>query len=112
MKDVFSRAYNEMWWGRGSGVGSTVNATVEYRAYVAGIMHGLRVRTVLDIGCGDWEFSRLIDWTNIRYTGWDVVPQLIKRNQALFRFASFTCVDARTVPLPDVDLIIVKDVLQ
>ena len=35
---------------------------------------------VLDIGCGDWQFSKLMDWSEYYYTGIDCVPSLIDTN--------------------------------
>lgn len=111
MKDVFRRVYREGWWGTGSGLGSTVEGTKEYRGYLLGIMHALNVRSVLDIGCGDWKFSRLIDWTGIDYIGWDVVPEIMAWDAQAFNI-TFQTIDARCRPLPNHDLIIIKDVFQ
>jgi SAM-dependent methyltransferase len=71
------------------------------------------IKTVLDIGCGDWQHSCLIDWTGIHYTGVDVVPHVVERNRAAHSApnVTFMLADGRTVPL-DADLLIIKDVVQ
>lgn len=72
------------------------------------------VRTVVEMGCGDWEVSGRIDWSGVSYTGYDVVPGLVEYNTRHFgrEGISFVCGDL--VALPDVraDLLIVKDVFQ
>ena len=32
------------------------------------------------MGCGDWQFSKLIDWSGIDYHGFDVAPVVISNN--------------------------------
>jgi SAM-dependent methyltransferase len=72
------------------------------------------IHTVVDVGCGDWSFSRLIDWGDATYIGVDVVPELIASLQARYgnERRSFLAGDARLVPLPAGELLVMKDVLQ
>lgn len=68
---------------------------------------------MLDVGCGDWTFSRAIDWKQARYVGLDVVPDLVERNRALFPGAEFVVGDGRELDAhAGFDLLIVKDLLQ
>jgi SAM-dependent methyltransferase len=112
-RETFSRIYQRDEWGGGSGGGSGPGHTVEYREYLARFMRDNNVRSVLDIGCGDWQHSCLIDWTGINYTGVDVVPHVVERNRAAHSApnVTFMLADGRTVPL-DADLLIIKDVVQ
>jgi SAM-dependent methyltransferase len=119
MRDAFARAYKDGQWHNGSGSGSSPANTTAYREFLQGYMKGAGVRSVLDVGCGDWQFSRLIDWRGIAYTGVDVVPELIIRNTLRFGSASvsFGVEDvlrhgADGERLPPFDLILVKDLLQ
>jgi 2-polyprenyl-3-methyl-5-hydroxy-6-metoxy-1,4-benzoquinol methylase len=68
----------------------------------------------VDVGCGDWEFSRYINWENIQYTGYDVVASVINKNQKNFSQENICFVHANdlTEDLPQADLLICKDVLQ
>ena len=84
LKRRFSEIYERQLWGPGSGVGSAPDKTVEYRAFVQQFMARNRVRSVVDLGCGEWQFSRLIDWSGVRYLGVDVVPAMIEKNQRDF----------------------------
>ena len=116
MGEAFARAYETGQWHRGSGSGSSPANTRVYREFLAAYLRGNRVRSVLDIGCGDWQFSRLIDWTGIRYLGVDVVPGIVLRNQVRFgRYPSpvFGCGDVLNgYRMPDSDLVLCKDLLQ
>jgi SAM-dependent methyltransferase len=115
MHDAFARAYKDGQWHHGSGSGSSPANTAAYRAFLAAYLRDNRVRSVLDIGCGDWQFSKLIDWAGIAYTGIDVVPLLIARNRILYeqpwvRFEYADALDGQS--LPSADLILVKDLFQ
>ena len=72
------------------------------------------IKSVVDVGCGDWSFSQYIDWKNISYIGYDVVKSVIERNIKKYSDPSclFVHANALTVDLPSADLLICKDVLQ
>lgn len=111
--EVFGRIYQSDHWSGGSGEGSTVDAISPYLPLLARALKD--ARTVVDIGCGDWQFSQHVDWSGIDYLGIDVVPELIATNQERFGGSSvrFEVIDARRRRrLPRADLYIVKDVLQ
>jgi SAM-dependent methyltransferase len=114
VRDVFRRIYDTSHWEGGSGQGSRPDVTLVYRQVVQRLLGASDVRTVVDAGCGDWEFARLIDWSDISYTGIDVVPELVERNQAAFGGANvrFECRDFANSGLPPADLLLCKDVLQ
>jgi SAM-dependent methyltransferase len=113
MRERFSEIYDQNEWGAGSGVGSHPLHSLEYSAFLQRFVHQNDVRGVVDFGCGDWQFSRYIDWSRVDYLGIDVVVKLIDRNRAAFgatniKFELFDSLDA----LPPADLLICKDVLQ
>jgi SAM-dependent methyltransferase len=110
---VFQTIYRERQWGRGSGPGSAPSNTIEYRAFVERFIEANGIKTVTDLGCGDWQFSYLIDWSRIEYLGLDVVPEVIAENSRRFsvpniRFEEFNNINALSVG----DLLIAKEVLQ
>lgn len=72
------------------------------------------IHSVVDVGCGDWAFSRYIDWSKIEYLGIDIVKSVIERNQKLFVGPNITFVhgNAITMDLPEADLLICKDTFQ
>jgi SAM-dependent methyltransferase len=112
--DAFHRIYESDHWKGGSGAGSNIEATSAYRAVLQAVLGASEVATVVDAGCGDWQFSRLVDWSGIRYTGVDIVPEVVAANAAAFGRdgIGFVAADVRTETLPTADLLICKDVLQ
>jgi SAM-dependent methyltransferase len=112
-RDVFTNIYETDEWKGGSGEGSTVAATAPYRRILEHVLASPDVRSVTDVGCGDWQFSGLVNWQGKSYVGIDVVPELIERNARLAPADSrFLCADARTSEVPRADLLVMKDVLQ
>jgi SAM-dependent methyltransferase len=112
--DLFRTIYENDLWKGGSGEGSVADATTEYRRVVQSLISSRSIGSVVDVGCGDWQFSRLIDWLSVRYTGFDIVPELVARHAREFGSArvQFVAADARTARLPRADLLLCKDVLQ
>jgi SAM-dependent methyltransferase len=116
---TFNRIYSEGLWGRDvagkgtSGTGSTLDITREYRAYLEDFIRKHRVRSIVDAGCGDWTFSRAIDWGGASYLGVDIASDVIASNREKYekRNVMFQVGDI-TEELPVADLLISKDVLQ
>lgn len=87
------------------------------RPYVAFLRRFLRehkILSVVDLGCGDWQFSKLVDWNGIEYRGYDVVSSIISANRALYgkNNISFHEIEPPYDHLPPAELLIVKDVFQ
>ena len=72
------------------------------------------IKTLVDLGCGDFNIgSKLVE--NVKkYVGVDVVPELIEFNQSKFsaKDVTFKLLDITTDKLPKGDLVIVRQVLQ
>ncbi len=112
-RDIFNAIYSNNLWGHGSGSGSLAENTVAYRHYLHNFIRTNQIRSVVDIGCGDWQFSKLIDWQGIRYIGIDVSDVVLSNTQSFARDGvSFLHADALTETLPTADLLIMKDVMQ
>ena len=113
-QQIFTRIYDRNEWVFGSGEGSLPRTTGEYRTFLQSFLREKNIRSVTDAGCGDWQFSQMIDWAGIEYTGVDVVPDVIEKNEKQFAASSihFRCQDLLTEELPPADLLILKDVLQ
>lgn len=112
-RQAFHTIYKEQRWGDGSGPGSSPANTIEYRGFVERFMHANSIRRVTDLGCGDWQFSHLIDWSQVEYLGLDLVPEIIANNRSRFaapnlRFEELTAID----DMPNGDLLLSKEVLQ
>lgn len=113
--DIFSNIYATNRWDHGSGPGSLPEATVEYQKILKEVITKNEIKTVLDYGCGDWQFSKLLNWENMvdHYIGADVVPLLIENHRLKYANSkvSFKLID-NDFSWNNVDLIICKDVLQ
>lgn len=120
IENAFTQVYESAGWaanseGQGcSGPGSNLENTRLYRVFLQAFLQDHNIRSVVDVGCGDWEFSQTIDWKGINYTGFDVVKYVIESNRK--RFGSdhiqFVHGDATSMNLPKADLLICKEVLQ
>lgn len=113
-REVFEHIYDTDHWRGGSGAGSTVAASQAYREILTGLIAELGIVSIVDVGCGDWRWAELMDWSQVSYTGVDVVPSLIERNRTKHGspHVQFRCIDTARMPPPSADLITAKDVLQ
>jgi 2-polyprenyl-3-methyl-5-hydroxy-6-metoxy-1,4-benzoquinol methylase len=113
-KKVFSKIYKEDLWNEGSGDGSKVENVREYVDVLQKYIDKPEIKTVIDLGCGDWQFSKFLDLSSVLYLGVDVVDSVIDSNIDLYSASNidFISRDIITYELPQVDLIICKDVLQ
>jgi hypothetical protein len=114
--------YEKRFWGSGddasdlyySGSGSYDPCVPEYVPLVKSIIQLRNVRTVTEIGCGDFAVARQYadDCTN--YLGLDVVKGLIERNKRMFGNdrIKFRLCDATKQQLEPSDLCIIRQVFQ
>ena len=116
ISEVFDKIYRLGIWGGGSGIGSNPNAAKGYMLYLQDFLKNNAIRSVVDVGCGDWQFSRFIDWGDVNYLGIDVVHSVIADNLRDFSQVNrqFICSDltVETDVQPSGDLLLLKDVLQ
>lgn len=114
MSNRFEEIYDNNDWGHGSGEGSLDIQTVGYREFIQDFLANKKITSVVDMGCGDWQFSQLINWSEGTYQGFDVVPSVISANNEKFAQGnvSFELYSGKPADLPAADLLIVKDVLQ
>lgn len=118
-EEVFTNIYENKIWGKKnnfgtSGPGSEKNVTEIYRKYLQKFIKKHHIQSVVDVGCGDWEFSQYIDWKDIHYMGFDVVLPVIERNIKKFQTEKIQFFHANAIEtdLPEADLLICKEVLQ
>jgi SAM-dependent methyltransferase len=112
--NVFDANYRR---GSGSGLGSLVSSTVTYRYIIESFIRLNDVHSVLDLGCGDWQFSKFIPWDNydISYLGLDLSRVIIEKNTETFGSErhQFKVIrePSEIFSLGRFDLVICKDVL-
>jgi SAM-dependent methyltransferase len=120
LSSAFENIYAQGLWGTDdqdaahSGTGSTGALTVVYRAYLQAFLKEHEIHSVVDAGCGDWEFSKLMDWAGIDYKGYDIVASVIEKDKKLYArpTTQFFTADIIETDLPPADLLLVKHVLQ
>jgi SAM-dependent methyltransferase len=118
-KGVFNDIYSRNRWGgeRGemySGSGSRGEAAVQYANYVKDFILSNNIKSVVDLGCGDFFIGQQIAIVVESYVGIDVVPSLIEFNNKKFGSdnVSFICADITSDNLPEGTLCLVRQVLQ
>ena len=110
----FDAIYSVNSWGVGSGFGSLPQFTTGYREFLQNFIAEHDIKTIADVGCGDWQFSRLMDFSKVQYTGYDVASKVVARNQELYSTDNikFVLYDGDFERVAPADLLICKDVLQ
>ena len=118
-KEVFTRVYAANMWGTGkddfySGPGSNAEAAKPYAEFVTGLIAKHNIRSVVDLGCGDYRVGRLITSCGVTYTGVDVVQPLVDENNRRYGndHVSFQCLDIASDELPDGELCLIREVFQ
>jgi len=113
LTEIFHNKYKNNLWNSEesvSGEGSELENTKHLRQKLQQLLQKYDVRSILDAPCGDLNWMKEIDLSNIKYIGADIVPDLIKRNKEKFNF-DFRIIDVTKDELPKVDLIINRDCL-
>ena len=114
--EPFQKFYDgsDSQWGNSSGPGSDSFHTTDYRALITKFIRLNSISSIVDIGCGDWQFSRFIDMGGANYVGLDVVRSVVERNRIKYESANvnFGLMPDRLDNIPQADLLIMKDVLQ
>jgi SAM-dependent methyltransferase len=116
IEEVFSQIYHTNQWGNEetpSGPGSSIDQTKSLVENLNLLIANLRIQTVLDIPCGDFNWIRNLDLRTLQYTGADIVKDLILRNKATYetKRIQFEHRDLTKDFLPQTDLVINRDCL-
>lgn len=113
---IFDRIYKFHYWGRGSGTGAVYELNKPFVNFVNDYLkeHKKDIKTVVEIGCGDWQLSSHFDLENIQYIGCEVSEFMFNKlsNKHTGDNIRFEKLDAVSDPLPEGDILICKDVLQ
>lgn len=123
LQQRFTRIYETNLWGSEasrSGTGSAEDQTARIRQLLPDFVRELDVQSMLDVPCGDFAWMRHVDLKGVAYTGADIVPHLVARNQEQFGTESadteagsrrFLELDLTADALPAVDLVFCRDCL-
>ena len=116
--DVFTNIYEIGLWGQDSqgngtsGSGSTSESALEYIVFLNKFIETNQIKTIVDIGCGDWEVMKHVNLDDVEYFGVDVVSSVIQKNTEKYSSShvNFIVADCAKDPLPKADLLLCKDV--
>ncbi len=116
MQEIFRRVYRNNVWSDpelASGQGSGVARTAAFRDQFVELLIELGTRSLLDAGCGDFNWMKEVQLPIERYFGMDVVPELIAKNQINYKDSGklFINGDISRDDLPRSDLILCRDCL-
>ncbi len=116
LKRLFSDIYQRNTWADSesvSGGGSRLDRTQEVREILPALLETLNVRSLLDAGCGDWNWMSTLKLEKFQIKACDIVPEMIARNIEKYQTLTHTfwVADITNAPLPRVDLILCRTVL-
>lgn len=114
MKELFTEIFNKNLWKDPESV-SWPWSNTEQSKYIIQSLPELfkrkKIKSILDIPCGDFFRQKNIDRTNIKYIGADIVEGLINTNKIKYPWTTFEVLDITKDELPKVDVIFVRDCL-
>jgi len=114
---IFTSIYHsDAYWGSKetvSGCGSTLDFTKAIREKIPPLIKRLKIKTILDIPCGDFNWMKEVKLNVDQYIGADIVVELVKRNNALYEKPdrTFIHLDVTKDTLPKADIILCRDCL-
>ena len=96
-----------------SGPGSHLLNAKETIDLVNNTIKKYEIQSILDLGCGDFNWLKETDLGNVKYEGWDACSKMIKDNNKKYKNNNikFFTKDIVLENYPNVDLIICRDVL-
>lgn len=120
MKEIFEYIYNFNVWkneigGTATGPGSCIECSNPYIMFLEAFVKKYQIKSMLDLGCGDFNLMKHFNFSNIEYLGIDIVDIIIEENNKKFsnnniKFISDNILSYK--PEKTYDLVIIKDVLQ
>ena len=113
MLNEFDNIYLNNRWGYKSGPGSDPEQAQVWIDLVNSFLSKEDVKTILDVGCGDWRLGQKYNLEDKVYTGIDMSSVILDETMAYAADnIKFIHGDFEFLDVEPVDLIIIKDVLQ
>lgn len=111
---VFNSIYKAALWKNGSGSGSDPTLLSDYISFLQKFFIEHDIKSITDIGCGDWQYMSKLDLSKIKYTGYDVSKYIIEKVKKVYETNNikFEYYDGDFNKIESADLAICKDVLQ
>ena len=115
-KQIFTNIHKKSKWidsESRSGSGSNLEQTKKIRNDLPRLFKELKINSVIDCPCGDFNWMRTINLDGYSYKGYDIVSEIISINNKKYgkENISFEFVDVTNQILEKGDLIIMRDLL-
>lgn len=99
-----------------SGPGSSMLNTVVMRRFLSSVIQSYSIRTISDVGCGDWNWMKTVDFVGHGinyYTGYDISKDLVEMNAKSYgnQRVQFRQWNILTQVPGQADLVLVRDLL-
>lgn len=94
-----------------SGTGSTMAATVAVRKWLPHFCWKRSIATLLDLPCGDHHWMASVELPRTRYTGADVIEDVVREAKRNRPDREFAVLNVLTDPVGKHDLIMCRDLL-
>ncbi len=119
-KDIFENIYKNKTWQIDSadkslsGSGSDVTSSAPYVEFIEEIIESYQIKSLVDLGHGDWNMWNNYKFANTKYIGIDVVPEVSAKCTEKYgsKNRQFRSGDAVSMRIPNAEMLITKDVLQ
>lgn len=116
LESVFTYIYANNSWGHPesvSGHGSSLAKTVQIRKEIPFLLRKYKIRSVFDAPCGDLNWMKELDLSNVEYIGGDIVQALVRKNKKRYKNfgKKFVKINVISVVPPKSDLILCRDLL-
>jgi SAM-dependent methyltransferase len=113
VSNEFDIIYLENRWGYKSGPGSEPEQAKVWIDIVNSFLKQEDIKTIIDVGCGDWRLGQNYNLEDKVYTGIDISSVILDETMAhATDNVKFIHGDFDSLEIEPVDLIIIKDVLQ
>lgn len=113
LENIFTKIYNHpTGWGSTeskSGVGSELKITKKLRQELYFLFLKYKIKSILDVPCGDFNWFSNVDLDGIEYIGGDIVSNLIESNKQKYPNHKFLNIDITQDDLIKSDLVITRD---
>lgn len=70
----------------------------------------LKIKSIVDVGCSDVVWQSKMNWNNIKYTGLDIVKDIVEDNKKKYQNMSFEHKNLIEDECPKADIVMVRNV--
>jgi hypothetical protein len=113
-KNIFTSIAKNNFWGNAeslSGDGSSLQATKHLRDNLPILLQQYKIKSILDLPCGDFNWMKELNLHEYEYHGADIVDYLVEKNKKEYPEFKFSIINILEDKIPMVDLIICRDCL-